>query len=506
MIVCKHCGAELEESLEYCPNCGQKNTQKESSSKGDFFDSDSELESNYSIFDDFDDFDTLLSQEFSKNEVGAKQKESSLEEISDTPITSISDILEEDQIKESEATIEELDSNGLEELQSLEEMDFVLPDGTSASGMGFALDDLSTQDTLEETTFTKDTESSINNLNALDSDLVKELNFVELDNLFQDLEKEENKEKEKSDQDLSAMLAGSLEEEAGKEKKKKEKKNKKEKKPFFQSVFGNVPIDPSKIKPEPTEEELAEAKAKKAEEKKQAKEAKKVAKQQKQEADKLEKERKIQEKALAKEAKKAKKLEAAKQILEEVQETRINRVGATVVFVLFAVCAVGIVFGSDLFSYSVSVDSAEKSFNLALNNDVAYYNDAYEQIYGLDIKPEDQVLNDKIMTVMFVNKELNSYNSYMIMEDYESALHSLLKGIYRYGKYYESAIPLGIDRDLDFVRTQILKELEKTFHISEDEVEVLRSQLEQAMTNEEASKEYSLTIYEIIKECKLAKE
>ncbi len=159
-----------------------------------------------------------------------------------------------------------------------------------------------------------------------------------------------------------------------------------------------------------------------------------------------------------------------------------------------------------MFSYSVSIDSAEKSFQLALDNDVSYYNDAYEQIYGLDIKKEDQELNDKIMTVMFVNKELNSYNSHIVMEDYESALHSLLKGMYRYGKYYETAIPLGIDRDLDFVRTQILKELEKTFHISEDEAEVLRNQLEQAMTSAEASKEYSNTIYEIVKECELAKE
>lgn len=294
------------------------------------------------------------------------------------------------------------------------------------------------------------------------------------------------------------MLAGSLEAE--------EPKKVKEKKSLFKSVFGNVPIDPSKIKPEPTEEEIKEAKQKKAEDKKQAAQLKKAVKQEKKEAAKLEKERKAQEKALAKEAKKAKKLEAAKQILEEVQETRINRVGATIVFVLFAICAVGIAFGGNLFSYSVSVDNAEKSFNLALNNDVRYYNDAYEQIYGLDVKPKDQELNDKIMTVMFVNKELNSYNSHIRMEDYESALHSLLKGIYRYGKYYETAIPLGIDRDLDFVRTQILRELENTFHISEDEAEVLRNQLEQAMTSEEASKEYSLTIYEIIKECELAKE
>ncbi len=529
MVICKHCGAEIEENLEYCPNCKQRNEGKDS-----FFDLDEEIKDGYNIFDDFDEFDTLFSQELSKQKT--KEKAPSSEEIEELPLESISDILEDETVSENlepinlesiieendvkettakENELEELDFNSLDGIQSLEELDFVLPDGSSAEGMDFALSemDLSTQNFMDSVPEKNGADIKTENVDTdaiagIDQDLVNELNFVELDDLFQDLEEEERKEKEKAevDQDLGAMLAGSIEEDQLGEKKKKKKKEKKEKKPFLKRIFGNVPVDPSKIKPEPTQEELAEAKAKKAEEKKLAKEAKKLAKKEKLEADKLEKERKAQEQQLAKEAKKAKKLEEAKKVLEEVQETRINRVGATVVFVLFAVCAVAIAFGSDLFSYSVSIDSAEKSFQLALDNDVSYYNDAYEQIYGLDIKKADQELNDKIMTVMFVNKELNSYNSHIVMEDYESALHSLLKGMYRYGKYYETAIPLGIDRDLDFVRTQILKELEKTFHISEDEAEVLRNQLEQAMTSAEASKEYSNTIYEIVKECELAKE
>ena len=521
MVICKHCGAEIEENLEYCPNCKQRNEENDS-----FFDLDEEVKDGYNIFDDSDEFDTLFSQELLKQKT--KVKERSSEEMEKLPIESISDILEdeiltknlesiveENDIKEEanveENELEEVDFNSLDGIQSLKGLDFVLPDGSSAEGMDFALPemDLSTQDFIDNVSEINEaeikTENIVNGIDGIDQDLVKELDFGALDGLFQDLEEEERKEKERAevDQSLGEILAGSIEEDQSEKKKKKKKK---EKKPFLKRIFDNVPVDPSKIKPEPTKEEIAEAKAKKAEEKKLAKQAKKIAKKEKLEADKLEKERKAQEQELAKEAKKAKKLEEAKQVLEEVQETRINRVGATVVFVFFAVCAVGIAFGSDLFSYSVSIDNAEKSFQLALDNDVSYYNDAYEQIYGLDVKKADQELNDKIMTVMFVNKELNSYNSHIVLEDYESALHSLVKGMYRYGKYYETAIPLGIDRDLDFVRTQILKELEKTFHISEDEAEVLRNQLEQAMTSEEASKEYSNTIYEIVKECELAKE
>ena len=125
------------------------------------------------------------------------------------------------------------------------------------------------------------------------------------------------------------------------------------------------------------------------------------------------------------------------------------------------------------------------------------------------------MLNDKIMTVMFVNKQLNSYNSYIRLENYEAALHSLLKGLQRYGAYYEQAIPLGVDKDMDFVRTQILKELKKTFDVSEDEAELLRSMLESTGVNgvdgfnkplnEEAARLYNVELYEIVKESGLRK-
>ena len=269
MIVCKHCGAEIEENLEYCPNCGQNNTEK-TSSTGSFFDSEEEMTDGYNIFDDSDDFDALFSQELSKKEKGKKE----------VPVTSISDILEDEELTESVTTsieenaIEDVDLNSLDEVQSVESFDFVLPDGSSADGIDFALPemDLSEQDILNSLPAEDVTEvmpdSIMDNMPGLDTDLVQELNFVELDDLLQDLEQEEHKEKENIDQNLSAMLAGSLEAE--------EPKKVKEKKSLFKSVFGNVPIDPSKIKPEPTEEEIKEAKQKKAEDKKQAAQLKRL--------------------------------------------------------------------------------------------------------------------------------------------------------------------------------------------------------------------------------------
>ena len=97
----------------------------------------------------------------------------------------------------AEDTTEELD---LKQIESLDTLDFVLPDGTPADGMNFMLselDDLSVQNIPLDNITTPEVAStpttSIENTGAIDSDLVNELNFVELDDLLQDLEEAEQK-------------------------------------------------------------------------------------------------------------------------------------------------------------------------------------------------------------------------------------------------------------------------------------------------------------------------
>lgn len=458
MAVCKHCGAEIEDGLEYCPDCGQKIDEF-----GNFFEPDAALEEEmYNIFDTPEEFDMdgLLSKEFAFEETaGTKHSVPQTEEIA-------------------------------EELPSKDAADFSI----------FSETELPSEETDDLPT-------------------VEEMDFLALDELLKNMEDEEKtaaseEEPEPIDHGLEELLA--INDAGQQEDDRKKTKQKKEKVSLFKSLFGNVPVDPSKVKPEPTSEELAQKKAREEEEKKAKAEGKKLAAEEKKQLARKNKEEKARQKLLAKEEKKAKKLQEAKQILEEMKETRINRLGATIVLTFFAVCAVVILSGSELFGYAVSIGRAESNFNKAYNNNVKYYTDAYNDIYGLDIRSEDQMLSDKIMTVMFVNKELNSYNSYMSMKEYTSALHSLLLGMYRYGKYYEQAIPLGVDKDMDFVRTQILKELEATFGVSEDEAEVLRGMLETAGTggmtstlgtkvytiNPEEARKYNQKLSEIVEESK----
>ncbi|MBR6468755.1 MAG: hypothetical protein IKS84_00125, partial [Lachnospiraceae bacterium] len=201
-----------------------------------------------------------------------------------------------------------------------------------------------------------------------------------------------------------------------------------------------------------------------AEEKKAEAEAEKARK--KAEAD-AERNRKMalamEKKALAKEKEKQKR-ETALAIAEyEVEHGRINKAGATILFVIFAILTIVIIIGSNIYSYNLSIENAQEDFN------VKKYNEAYYEVYGLKIKDEDIELYDRIMTVMFVNHQLNSYEYYMKSNNREKALDSLLKGLQRYEKYLQLAQMLEITEDLDYVKAEILNKLSTEFKMSEKE-------------------------------------
>nr|MCR5793141.1 hypothetical protein [Lachnospiraceae bacterium] len=261
---------------------------------------------------------------------------------------------------------------------------------------------------------------------------------------------------------------------------------------FFARLFGNV-IDDKYIKAVKAEEE-AERKKQEAKEKQEVDEdgnpipkgkGKKKSKKDSPEAqaEKAEKEAKKKEKQAkaraVKEAKKKKKEEKKAESLIDEDVGRINRLGAAIVFLFFGIVAFVTITGTDSFSYSQSIRRATDYFG------ARKYNNAYNEVRGVDIKEDDQEIYDKIMTVMFVNKQLNSYNNYYSMEMYPEALDSLLKGLKRYDEYITLAKELGITSDLDYVRGQITGELDTIYEISEDDAYKILDVLDQ----EEYSKE-----------------
>ena len=277
---------------------------------------------------------------------------------------------------------------------------------------------------------------------------------------------------------LEADLMSILDEEEETSKGKRSKKGKKakrerksENKGLFSKLFDNVHDAKSKRAHEKmlSDEERRALKKQEKEEKKAAKKAMKedpAYLAEKEAKKKAKEEKKAQEKA-AKEAKKKEKEELKKQRRAEEEaeamkdQGRINRVGATIVFVCFGAFAASVIFGSSTFSYNQSITKANEHFG---NRE---YTEAYNELRGVELKNEDIETYDKVIIVMYVNKQLNSYNNYYAMQMYPEALDSLLKGLKKYDEHLESAGQLGVVDDLDYVKTQILEELRITFSLNE---------------------------------------
>lgn len=253
----------------------------------------------------------------------------------------------------------------------------------------------------------------------------------------------------------------------------KDDKKSNPKKSLWKRLFGNI-LDktPKQIEEEEKLEELKEQekkekaeieKAKAAEKKKKAEADKAKAKAEAEIAKKAKEAKKAEQKAAEKEKARKKKEEALALAEFEVEHGRINRAGATILFVIFAILTIIIIIGTNIYSYNLSIENAREDF------EIKKYNDAYYEVYGLNIQAEDIELYDRIMTVMYVNTQLNSYEYYMTSNSREKALDSLLKGLERYNKYLKLAITLDIKEDLNYVRDQILDKLLTEFNITEDQ-------------------------------------
>ena len=228
-----------------------------------------------------------------------------------------------------------------------------------------------------------------------------------------------------------------------------------------------------------------EEKKKQEEEKKAEAEAEKARKKAEAEAERNRKMALAAEKKAAEKEREKKKKETALAIAEyEMEHGKINKAGATILFVIFAILTIVIIIGTNIYSYNLSIKNAQEDF------DIRKYNEAYYEVYGLKIQDEDIELYDKIMTVMYVNKQLNSYEYYMTSNNREKALDSLVKGLQRYDKYLQLAQRLGITDDLNYVKGEIVEKLASEFDMTEEDARII-------LTKEDAV-DYSEYLYSLL--------
>lgn len=262
---------------------------------------------------------------------------------------------------------------------------------------------------------------------------------------------------------------------------------------FFANIFGNITDDEETLK-KAASKETAATKAKDSKKLKSKKKNKKTAIKEidpgleDDSVGKRQGSEKQEEDKSKKKVKKVKEKKPKKEVVETIEDyeevSRINPIGASIVFAFFGILVILVIIGTNIFSYSLSITNAKTHFNRH------EYTEAYNQVYGVDIKDEDIEIYDKIMTVMFVNKQLNSYNNYYGMKKYPEALDSLLKGLNRYDKYIELATILGIKSDLDYVRDQILAELELVFGLTEKQAI--------SIINSNSQMDYAVAVYDTI--------
>lgn len=221
-----------------------------------------------------------------------------------------------------------------------------------------------------------------------------------------------------------------------------------------------------------TTEKKKEAKDKKAKKNATVKAAKDAKKQSVAEAKKEKKKSassKKEKKAIEKKPAKPKKLKnkTGEKIIKEVQapevaERPLNKKLLGALSVMILSFGILIVFGTRAYTEALSVENATTNFERRR------YTEAYNELYGLSRNSRNEEIYDKVMTVMYVNKHLNTYNNFYSLALYPEALDSLIKGLQRYEQYIDRAIDLGIESDMNFVKDSILKELEGKFGVHEE--------------------------------------
>lgn len=210
---------------------------------------------------------------------------------------------------------------------------------------------------------------------------------------------------------------------------------------------------------EAAKEEKKAAKAAKAEEKAEAKKAKAEEKE-------LKKAAKAEEKAAKKAEKEAKKAEEDAEAELEVTG-KLNKVGVSIVVILAAMFLAAEISGTKIFSYRSTIKEATSFF------DAGKYTDAYQEILGTDMKKSDQETYDKIVTVMKVQRALNSYENYDNMKYYPDALNALLVGLKKYDENLDTAKSLEVEDNLDSCRDKIVTLLDEEYGLSESQAREL---------------------------------
>lgn len=243
--------------------------------------------------------------------------------------------------------------------------------------------------------------------------------------------------------------------------------------------FARLKYRLEQMKAKHIEEEKAEEEAERLdkEEKQKNKELKKAAAAEKKEQKKQAGEAKKAQKANKPKKEKPKKVKKPKEPPKPQDILKIKPVSIVMLVLFVAGVSVLISVLSSGFYYNNSVSQAKDYYS----NE--QYEKAYDKLSGIKLNGSDKTLYEQASTIMYVQKQYDSYENYMKLNMKTEALDSLIKGVNRYNSLRPQAQELGIDNKFTAAYKQIVLALQDTFKISETEAVGLSSMSDTDFTN-----------------------
>ena len=96
------------------------------------------------------------------------------------------------------------------------------------------------------------------------------------------------------------------------------------------------------------------------------------------------------------------------------------------------------------------------------------YSEAYSLLSGIEMRSnEHQAFYEQVQTIMFMNRHYEAYKNYMLMEDFDHGLDSLVKAVRMFDKYQNQARDLGCFDDMTVVLSWVNDKLDSTYGINE---------------------------------------
>ncbi len=126
-----------------------------------------------------------------------------------------------------------------------------------------------------------------------------------------------------------------------------------------------------------------------------------------------------------------------------------------------------IMFSSNSLAYGNNINNAEKYLERQK------YELAYNELAGLKIKKENEILYEKVRVLMLIEKQYNSYINFMNLDMPKQALDSLAKAVAQYDKNIDKADALGIAENMNPILDNVNYALQTEFNLSVDDIRVI---------------------------------